>query len=69
MEERNRLADRFGDKTNAIMSAAGMNFRKLLRWVKHSKVSSVKPAQHECAAKNRLLQDRLIAWKRESVNT
>ncbi len=31
--DRNRLKGRAGDRINAIMSAAGMNFAKLLRWV------------------------------------
>jgi IS5 family transposase len=31
--DRNRLKGRDGDRINAILSAAGMNFAKLLRWV------------------------------------
>ena len=31
--DRNRLKDVLGDQINAILSAAGMNFRKLLRWL------------------------------------
>jgi IS5 family transposase len=31
--DRNRLKGKVGDAINAILSAAGMNFRKLLRWV------------------------------------
>jgi IS5 family transposase len=31
--DRNRLKGREGDRINAILSAAGMNFAKLLRWV------------------------------------
>jgi transposase, IS5 family len=30
--DRNRLKGTLGDGLNAILSAAGMNFRKLLRW-------------------------------------
>jgi IS5 family transposase len=30
--DRNRLKGKDGDRINAIMSAAGMNFTKLLRW-------------------------------------
>ena len=31
--DRNRLKGQIGDQLNAILSAAGMNFRKLLRWL------------------------------------
>lgn len=31
--DRNRLKGKIGDRINAILSAAGMNFRKLLRWL------------------------------------
>jgi len=31
--DRNRLKGKDGDRINAIMSAAGMNFTKLLKWV------------------------------------
>jgi IS5 family transposase len=31
--ERNRLSGVEGDRFNAILSAVGMNFHKLLRWV------------------------------------
>ena len=31
--DRNRLKGERGDMFNAILSAAGMNFRKLLRWL------------------------------------
>ena len=31
--DRNRLKGIQGDRINAILSAAGMNFWKLLRWV------------------------------------
>lgn len=30
--DRNRLRGTLGDRINAILSAAGMNFRKLLKW-------------------------------------
>ena len=30
--DRNRLKETEGDKINAILSTAGMNFSKLLRW-------------------------------------
>jgi transposase, IS5 family len=30
--ERNRLKGKAGDRINALLSAAGMNFAKLLRW-------------------------------------
>jgi IS5 family transposase len=33
--DRNRLKGTEGDMVNAILSAAGMNFRKLLRWAAH----------------------------------
>jgi transposase, IS5 family len=33
--DRNRLKGTDGDKVNAILSAAGMNFRKLLKWAAH----------------------------------
>jgi len=31
--DRNRLKGKLGDQINAILSAAGMNFSKLLKWV------------------------------------
>jgi hypothetical protein len=31
--DRNRLKGREGDSVNAIFSAAGMNFAKLLKWL------------------------------------
>ncbi|MFA7685050.1 MAG: IS5/IS1182 family transposase, partial [Syntrophales bacterium] len=31
--DRNRLKGRLGDRINGLLSAAGMNFAKLLRWV------------------------------------
>ena len=31
--DRNRLKGEDGDQMNAVMSAAGMNFRKLLKWL------------------------------------
>jgi transposase, IS5 family len=34
--DRNRLKGVLGDQINAILSAAGMNFRKLLRWLEES---------------------------------
>ena len=34
--DRNRLKGVLGDQTNAVLSAAGMNFRKLLRWLEES---------------------------------
>ena len=32
--DRNYLAHRHGDAANAILAAAGYNFRRLLRWLK-----------------------------------
>jgi IS5 family transposase len=32
--ERNRLKETIGDKVNAILSAAAMNFTKLIAWLK-----------------------------------
>lgn len=32
--DRNRLKGKEGDRFNAIMSAAGMNFSKLIKWVR-----------------------------------
>jgi transposase, IS5 family len=32
--DRNHLAHRSGDATNAVLAAAGYNFRLLLRWLK-----------------------------------
>jgi hypothetical protein len=34
--DRNRLKGVVGDQINAILSAAGMNFKKLLRWLGES---------------------------------
>lgn len=37
--DRNRLRGKLGDQLNAILSAAGMNFSKLLRWLEDFFVS------------------------------